>query len=105
MIMINQLKCFFGIEDNIALERNPVPGYNTLLLGLIPGDPLSACPNRKFHTLPGLLDSRAVLSNSYPNACMSCKEAVCTIFVMVLDVTRPGREPATYCMRGGHAYH
>ena len=35
---------------------------------MIPGDLLSACPHKQFHTLPGLLDSRAALSNSYPNA-------------------------------------
>ena len=35
---------------------------------MIPGDLLSACPHRQFHTLPGLLDSRAALPNSYPNA-------------------------------------
>ena len=35
---------------------------------MIPGDLLSACPHRQFHTLPGLLDSRATLPNSYPNA-------------------------------------
>ena len=28
----------------------------------------SSCPQRQLHTLPGLLDSRAALSNSYPNA-------------------------------------
>ena len=43
---------------------------DTLLLRLIPGDLLSACPHRQFHTLPGLLDSWAALSNSYPNACV-----------------------------------
>ena len=37
---------------------------------MIPGDLLSACPHRQFHTLPGLLDSRAALPNSNPNACM-----------------------------------
>ena len=37
---------------------------------MIPGDILSACPHRQFHTLPGLLDSRAALPNSYPNACV-----------------------------------
>ena len=37
---------------------------------MIPGDLLSACPHRQFHTLPGLLDSWAALPNSYPNACM-----------------------------------
>ena len=37
---------------------------------MIPGDLFSAFPNRQFHTLPGLLDSRAALSDSYPNACM-----------------------------------
>ena len=34
---------------------------------MIPGYLLSACPHRQFHTLPCLLDSRAALSNSYPN--------------------------------------
>ena len=34
---------------------------------MIPGDLLSAFPHRQFHTLRGLLDSRAALSNSYPN--------------------------------------
>ena len=37
---------------------------------MIPGDLLSAFPNRQFHTLPGLLDSWAALPNSYPNACV-----------------------------------
>ena len=36
--------------------------------GLLHSSTLSACPHRQFHTLPGLLDSRAALSNSYPNA-------------------------------------
>ena len=35
---------------------------------MIPGDLLSECPHRQFHTLPCLLGSRAALSNSYPNA-------------------------------------
>ena len=65
------LKCFFGSEGYVALERNPGRGYHTLLLRLIPGDLLSACPHRHFHTLPGLLDSRAALTNSYPNALRS----------------------------------
>ena len=37
---------------------------------MIPGDLLSAYPHRQFHTLPGLLDSRAAPPNSYPKACM-----------------------------------
>ena len=37
---------------------------------MIPGDLLSAFPHRQFHTLPGLLDSRAALPNSNPNACV-----------------------------------
>ena len=57
-----------GFVDIIVWFRNPGPGYDTLLLRLIPGDLLSAFPHRQFHTLPGLLDSRAALSNSYPNA-------------------------------------
>ena len=36
---------------------------------MIPGDLLSACPHRLFHTLPGLfLDSRTARPNSNPNA-------------------------------------
>ena len=37
---------------------------------MTPGDLLSACPHRQFHTLPSLLDSRAALPNSNPNACV-----------------------------------
>ena len=59
---------FYSSEGHAALDRNPGPGYNTLLLRFIPEDLLSACPHRQFHTLPGLLDSQAALSNSYPNA-------------------------------------
>ena len=66
--LINPLQCFFGSEGHAALDRNPGPGYNTLLLRLIPGDLLSACPHRQFHTLPGLWDSQATLPNSNPNA-------------------------------------
>ena len=47
--MINER--FFGIKGHVALDRNPGPGYNTLLLQLIPGDLLSVCPHRQFHTL------------------------------------------------------
>ena len=65
--MITPLECFFG-KGHVALDRNPGPRYDTLLLRMIPGDILSACPHRQFHTLPGLLDSRAALSDSYPNA-------------------------------------
>ena len=32
MILINPLKCFFGIEGHVTLDRNLGPGYNTLLL-------------------------------------------------------------------------
>ena len=42
--MINTLQCFLGIECHVGLDRNPEPGYNTLLVRLIPGDFLSACP-------------------------------------------------------------
>ena len=59
-----------GPRPNVALDRNPGTGYDTLLLQMIPGDLLSACPHRQFHTLPGLLDSWAALPNSNPNACM-----------------------------------
>ena len=31
-MLINPLECFFGIKGHVALERNPGPGYNILLL-------------------------------------------------------------------------
>ena len=95
----------FGSEGHVALDRYPGPEYDTLLLRMIPGDLLSECPHRQFHTLPGILDSRAALSDSNQNACVHCREAVCTIFMMVLGMTRPGREPTTCRVRSGHAYH
>ena len=87
-VWFNPLECFFGSEGHVALDRNPGPGYDTLLLRLIPGYLLSACPHRQFHTLPGLLDSRAALPNSYPYA-LRAREAVCTTFMMVYGMTRP----------------
>ena len=70
LIWFYPLESFFGSEGHVALDRNPGTGYDTLLLLLqmIPGDLLSTCPHRQFHTLPGLLDSWAALPNSYPNA-------------------------------------
>ena len=67
--LINHYSAFSATEAiNVALDKNPGPGYDTLLLRLIPGNLLSACPHRQFNTLPGLLDSRAALPNSNPNA-------------------------------------
>ena len=50
------------------------------LLRLMPGDLLSPCPHRQFHTQPGLLDRWAAMPNSYPNTCVPSTEAVCIIF-------------------------
>ena len=88
---------------HVALDRNPGQGCNTPLLRLIPGESLITCPHRRFHTLTGHLDSRAALSNSYPNACVQCREAVCTIFMVAFGMTRPGSAPTTYRVRGVHA--
>ena len=88
-MMINPLECFFSINGHVALDRNPGPAYNTLILRLIPRDLLNACLYRQFHTIPGSLDSQVALSISYPNACVPSKGAVCTIF-MVFVMTRPG---------------
>ena len=70
LVWLNPLKCFFGSEGHVALDRNPGPGYDTLLLRMIPGDLLSAFPHRQYHTLPSLLDNWAALPNSNPNACV-----------------------------------
>ena len=88
--MLNIFKCFtgcilpdrlidwslivlFGSEGHVALNIISGPGYNTLLLRLIPGDLSNTCPHRQFHTQPNLLDSRAALSNSLPKACVQCR--------------------------------
>ena len=92
-------------EGHVALDRNPGLGYYTLLLQLITGYILSAYPHRQFHTLPGLLDSRAALSNSYPNACVPIQGDSLYQFVPVFGMTRPGGELTTYHARGGHANH
>ena len=38
MMMIYPLERFFSIEGHAALDRNPGPGYDTLLLQLILGN-------------------------------------------------------------------
>ena len=103
MIDLSIIIVLFGIGGHVALDRNRGPGYNSLLLRLIPGDLLNACPHRQFHTLPSLLDSWAALSNSDPNKCVPNREASCTILMMVFGMTQLGQEPATYSMIGGHA--
>ena len=105
LLWFNPLYCFFGIGGHLALDRNPEPGYNTLLLRLIPGDLLSASPHRQFHTLPALLDSWASLPKSYPNASCTMQGGSLYHFMMVFGVSRPGPEPATYRIRDGHANH
>ena len=37
--------------------------------------------------------------------CVPCREAVCTIFMMVFGMSRLGGELTTYRRRGGHANH
>ena len=45
----------FRERGHVALDRKTGPEYNSiLLLRLIPGDHLSACPHRQFHKLPGV---------------------------------------------------
>ena len=46
--------------------------------------------------------NKAALLNSYPNACVPSRQAVCTILIMVFGVTRMGYETANYRMSGGH---
>ena len=38
-----------------------------------------------------------------PNAWMPRRDTVCTIFIVVFGMTRPGHKPATYHIRGRHA--
>ena len=63
------------------------------------------CMYRQFHTLPNFLDSQAALSNSNPITCIPSMVAVCTIFMVVFGMIRPGPEPTTYHMPGRHTNH
>ena len=44
-LLINPLVLFSALEGHVALDRNQGLGCDTLLLRLIPGDLLSACPH------------------------------------------------------------
>ena len=70
---------------------------------MIPGDLLSAHPHRQFHTLPGLLDRWAALSNSYPNACMPMQGG--NLYHFYDGLWFDPAKPTTYLVRGGHASH
>ena len=80
---------YYTLFGNLAVAT-----LNTLLLQLIPGDLLSACPHRQFHTLPSCTIKLLTLLK-----CVPSREAICTIFMMVFGMTRLGCEPATYRMR------
>ena len=97
----------FSSEGHVAQDRNPGPGYNTIPLPLISGYRLYiiACPHSQFHTLTGLLDSRLHCKTPTLRHAYLYREAVCTIFMMVLGMTWLGREYATYRMRGGYTSH
>ena len=43
--LINLSKCFFGNEGHVTLAGNQEPGLNTILLPVIPGDPLCPFPH------------------------------------------------------------
>ena len=87
--MINALECFYVKGGHVALDINPVPRYNTLLLRLI----YSAPPHRQSHTLPDLLHIQEALPNVYSKPCVSIREAVCTVFIMGFVMTRPDANP------------
>ena len=75
------------MEVHVALDRDAGPGYNTLLLRLIPGNLNSTCPIDS-STLPGLLHSRVALPNHYLDACVPSMEAISTIF-MITEFPKP----------------
>ena len=70
---------------------------------MIPEDLLSVCPHKQFHTLPGLLDSQAALSNSYPNDYVPMQGGSLYHFYDGLWYDPAGRELTTYRVRGGNA--
>ena len=82
--LTNPLECFIDIKIPVALDRKLRPGYNNLLLRLIPVDLYSACLHIQFHTLPVLLDIRVAMPNFYTNT---------IIFMMVFGIIRSGANP------------
>ena len=100
MIWLIHLSAFFGDESHVALDRNPGPGYHTLLLRLIPGDLLTARPHRQFHTLPDRLDSRAALPKSHPNALLAMQGGSLYHFYDGLWYGLIGRLPVAYRVKG-----
>ena len=91
--MIIPLLCFFSLEDRTAFVRNPALGYNIVLLRLIPGDLNNACPHRQ-------LDTPLRLHCQTPTP---SRQVFCTIFMMVIGMTRIGYKPMTCRMTGGPA--
>ena len=90
-----------------TIDKNSKTGiqYHTLTIDLY-----SVCQHRQVHTLSGLLRSQEPLPNSNPNTWMPCREAVCTIFMMVFDHYDPARvQTATYpsklCQRRFYVYY
>ena len=65
---MNPLECFFSIDGHATLDRNLEVEYNNLLSLLILGDFCSACPQRQFHTRPGL----ASYFGGFYNAILYC---------------------------------
>ena len=89
------LMCFLGIDCHVALDtRNPGPEYNTTILRLILGDLYSAYSHRQFYTQPDLY-TVGLHYQTITNSVLS-RDAVCTIFMMVFGMTRPGRKHTTY---------
>ena len=66
-----------GSTGHGALNRNPGPEYPTLAID--PRRSFKCIDHRQFHTLPSHLQSRVAFPKFYPNACLQCREAVCTI--------------------------
>ena len=71
--LLNPLECLFSIEGYVALDRNPEPEYDTLLLRLIRGDLYSACSHNQFHTLPGLF-AQSDCTATPPPQCLCAKQ-------------------------------
>ena len=91
---MNELECFYDAEGHVDLYRNPGQGYNTPLLRLKPTDLSIACPHRQSNTLPSLLHNLVAISKSNHHAWLQ----------RVFDMSRLGREPKTYRMRGRQPY-
>ena len=91
------LMVFFGIEGHVAIDRNPGPRNNILLLRLFQGISKELVTIYSSIHYPACYTFGLQCQTPIQTpACQGGGGAVCAIFIMVFGITRLEREPTTY---------